>query len=58
MVPFWVYFILVGIAISAYMVIKTSREEQRLEMEQAEKEGQIYLERLKKERDRKQQPSA
>jgi len=58
MVPFWVYFILVGIAISAYMVIKTSREDQRLEMEQAEKEGQIYLERLKKERDRKQQPSA
>jgi len=58
MVPFWVYFILVGIAISAYMVIKTSREEQRLEMEQAEKEGQIYLERLKKERERKQQPSA
>lgn len=40
------------------MVIKTSREEQRLEMEQAEKEGQIYLERLKKERERKQQPSA
>lgn len=57
MVPFWVYIILGGIIISAYMVIKTSREERKLEMEEAEREGQVYLERMKKERERKQQTS-
>lgn len=57
MVPFWVYIILAGIVISAYMVIKTSREERKLEMEEAEREGQVYLERMKKERERKRQTS-
>ena len=49
-IPFWVYFVVVGIIISAYMVMKTGREERRIEEEIIEKEGEIYIERLEKER--------
>jgi Na+/glutamate symporter len=45
-IPIWVYAVVVGIVISALMAIKTGREERMLEMENIEKEGEIYLTRL------------
>lgn len=41
---------MVGIVISALMAIKTGREERQLELETIEKEGEIYMERLEREK--------
>ena len=49
-IPIWVYFALAGIMISAYMVIRTGKEERRVENESIELEGKVYMERLEKER--------
>ncbi|SDN12714.1 sporulation YhaL family protein [Bacillus sp. OK048] len=52
-IPIWVYAVVVGIVISALMAIKTGREERLLEMENIEKEGEIYLTRLEEEKERR-----
>jgi Na+/glutamate symporter len=49
-IPIWVYAVVVGIVISALMAIKTGREERLLEQETIQKEGEIYMERLKREK--------
>jgi Na+/glutamate symporter len=49
-IPIWVYAVVVGIVISALMAIKTGREERLLEQETIEKEGEIYMERLEREK--------
>ncbi|MBY0144880.1 sporulation YhaL family protein [Neobacillus niacini] len=53
-IPIWVYAVVVGIVISALMAIKTGREERMLEMENIEKEGEIYLNRLEQEKERRE----
>lgn len=53
-IPIWVFAVVAGIVISAIMAIKTGREEHQLEMESIEKEGEIYLERLEKEKERRE----
>jgi hypothetical protein len=53
-IPLWMYFVIAGIMISAYMVIRTGREEKRIEDEVIEKEGEIYMKRLEEEREEKQ----
>ncbi|MBB6443465.1 sporulation YhaL family protein [Bacillus benzoevorans] len=53
--PFWIYFVVAGIMTSAYMVIKTGREDRRVEEEIIEREGQIYMERLEKKRSEKKE---
>ncbi|MDR7076701.1 Na+/glutamate symporter [Neobacillus niacini] len=53
-IPIWVYAVVVGIVISALMAIKTGREERLLEMENIEKEGEIYLTRLEEEKERRE----
>jgi Na+/glutamate symporter len=50
-IPIWVYAVVVGIVISALMAIKTGREERQLEMESIEKEGEIYITRLEREKE-------
>jgi hypothetical protein len=50
-IPIWVFAVLIGIMISAYMAIKTGKEERQLEMESIEREGEIYMKRLEKEKD-------
>ncbi|WP_394233454.1 sporulation YhaL family protein [Niallia oryzisoli] len=52
-IPFWIYFVVAGIILSAYMVIRTGREERQMEEEIIEREGEIYMERLEKEREDK-----
>lgn len=50
-IPIWVFAVLIGIMISAYMAIRTGKEERKLEMESIEREGEIYMKRLEKEKD-------
>jgi hypothetical protein len=50
-IPIWVYAVVVGIIISALMAIKTGREERSLEMEDIEREGEIYMKRLEREKE-------
>jgi Na+/glutamate symporter len=53
-IPIWVYAIVVGIVVSALMAIKTGREERLLEMENIEKEGEIYITRLEREKEKRE----
>ncbi|WP_283248200.1 sporulation YhaL family protein [Bacillus sp. FJAT-50079] len=53
--PFWVYFVIVGIFASAFMTIKTAKEDRELEREWIEKEGEVYVERMRKEKERRKQ---
>jgi len=50
MVPIWVYFVLVGIIVSAIMVIKTGNEERQIDNKYIEKEGNVYIERMYEEK--------
>lgn len=50
-IPIWVYAVVVGIVISALMAIKTGREERELEAEDIEREGEIYMKRLEREKE-------
>ncbi|GLB58797.1 sporulation YhaL family protein [Cytobacillus sp. NCCP-133] len=51
MIPFWVYFIAAGIVVSAYMAVKTGREEKKVENDSIEREGEIYMKRLEREKE-------
>lgn len=51
--PFWVWLVVLGILFSAYMTIRTNREEREMELKEAEQEGEIYLERIREEREKR-----
>lgn len=51
--PFWVYLVIVGVFISAFMAVKTAREDREMELEWIEKEGEVYLERMKEEKEKR-----
>ncbi|MGE8205129.1 sporulation YhaL family protein [Heyndrickxia sp. NPDC080065] len=53
--PIWIYLCLAGIAVSAFMAVKTSREDRKLEQEWIEKEGEEYIERMEEEKERRKQ---
>jgi Na+/glutamate symporter len=50
-IPIWVYAVVVGIVVSALMALKTGREERLLEMEDIEQEGEIFMKRLEREKE-------
>jgi hypothetical protein len=50
-IPFWVFVVVVGIVVSALMAMKTGREERKLELENIEREGEIYITRLEREKE-------
>ncbi|WHY78896.1 sporulation YhaL family protein [Neobacillus sp. WH10] len=50
-IPIWIYAVVVGIVISALMAIKTGREERLVELEDIEREGEIYIKRLEREKE-------
>ncbi|MED1561056.1 hypothetical protein AJ85_07175 [Alkalihalobacillus alcalophilus ATCC 27647 = CGMCC 1.3604] len=51
--PWWIFLVIFGILFSAYMSMKYSLEERHVEHEFIEKEGQIYLERIEEEREKR-----
>lgn len=57
-IPIWVYAVVVGIVISALMAIKTGREERQLELENIEREGEVFMDRLDKEKEQRKEMKA
>lgn len=51
--PWWIYLILVGVIFSAYMIVRTTLEEKKLEESFIESEGQVYIDRLNEEKEKK-----
>ncbi|MFT4416726.1 sporulation YhaL family protein [Fredinandcohnia humi] len=52
-IPWFVYVALFGVLFSAYMVIRTTREDRQVEKSFIEQEGNIYIERMKNEREKR-----
>lgn len=50
-IPVWILLLVGGIIISAFMAVKVGREEREEEREIIEREGEVYMERLKKEKE-------
>lgn len=55
--PLWIYVVMFGIIFSAFMVIKTAKDEQEIEGKFIEKEGEAFLEKVRKESQQKIQNS-
>ncbi|CAI8769383.1 MULTISPECIES: sporulation YhaL family protein [Bacillus] len=55
--PWWIYLVIIGIVVSGYMVLYTSKKEQEMDNEFIEKEGEVYMKRLEEERERRNQES-
>ncbi|MGR3763428.1 sporulation YhaL family protein [Rossellomorea sp. NS-SX7] len=53
--PIWMYFVVAGIFASAFMTIKSAKEEKQLEDEWIEKEGAVYISRMEEEKERRRQ---
>jgi Na+/glutamate symporter len=53
-VPVWVFAVVAGIIVSAIMAIKSGKEDRKVEMELIEREGEVYMERLEKEKEKRQ----
>lgn len=51
--PWWIYLILAGIAFSGYMTIRTAKEEKEIDQSFIEREGEIYIERMNLEKERR-----
>ncbi|MDF0726902.1 sporulation YhaL family protein [Cytobacillus sp. S13-E01] len=49
-VPWWVYLVISGIIFSAYMTIRTARNEREIDNSYLEQEGQVYIERMNSEK--------
>ncbi|MFF2455902.1 MULTISPECIES: sporulation YhaL family protein [Peribacillus] len=51
--PIWIWFVFIGIIVSAVMAIWTARQERLIDDAWIEKEGQKYIERMEEERERR-----
>ncbi|MFC0296385.1 sporulation YhaL family protein [Geobacillus jurassicus] len=51
--PWWVYLVVAGILFSGYMTVKTAAREREIDEAFIEKEGEIYMERIRQERERR-----
>ncbi|GIN73846.1 hypothetical protein J14TS2_43210 [Bacillus sp. J14TS2] len=48
--PIWIYVVVAGIFLSAFMAVKTAKEDRDMEEEWIEQEGQVYVDRMQKEK--------
>lgn len=55
--PWWVYLCIVGIIFSAYKLMTTAKEEEKIDQAFIEKEGRVYIERMEKEKERRMKQS-
>jgi hypothetical protein len=51
--PFWVYLVVMGIFFSGFMAIRTGQKEREIDDMYIEKEGQVYMERIEVEREKR-----
>ena len=47
--PWWIYLVIIGIVLSGYMVLYTSKKEQEMDNDFIEKEGEVYMKRLEED---------
>ncbi|MBO9128737.1 sporulation YhaL family protein [Bacillus sp. 165] len=52
LLPWWVYLVIVGIIISGYMVLYTSKKEEEIDQAYVEREGEIYMDRIREAREK------
>ena len=57
-IPWWVFIIMLFICFSGYMSYRAMRAERRLEQQFIEREGQIFMERIKQEKERRKEASS
>ncbi|MEB1807983.1 MAG: sporulation YhaL family protein [Bacillaceae bacterium] len=55
--PWWMYIVILGIIISAYYFIKHSLEDKKVDDEFIEKEGQVFMERIQEDREKRKRYS-
>lgn len=53
-IPIWVIAVAAGIVFSAFMAVKTGKEEREKELESIELEGELYMKRLEQEREQRE----
>jgi hypothetical protein len=53
--PWWIYLCIIGILVSGYMAFKSSREDKKIDDTFIEQEGQVYLDRIEQERQKKKE---
>jgi hypothetical protein len=46
-VSLWVYAIIFGIVVSGYMAVRTAAKERAIDEAMIEKEGEVYMERIR-----------
>lgn len=56
-IPWWVLIVLMFICFSGYMSFRAMRAEKMLEQQFIEREGEVYMERMQREREKRQQQS-
>ncbi|MDG4656747.1 sporulation YhaL family protein [Ectobacillus antri] len=49
----WVYLVMIGIVVSGYMVLHTAKKEEEMDQEFIEREGEVYMKRLRAEQERR-----
>ncbi|MGM0846378.1 MAG: sporulation YhaL family protein [Bacillota bacterium] len=55
--PIWMYLIVAGIFVSAYMAMKSAKEDREVENEWIEQEGEVYIKRMEDEKEKRRQLS-
>jgi hypothetical protein len=53
--PWWIYLVVGGIGVSGIMMVKTSQRDREMQQFYIEREGQVFIERIKYEKERRQQ---
>lgn len=54
-IPWWVFMMVLFIFFSGYMSFRAMRAEQKLEQQFIEQEGEVYIERMREEQERKRE---
>jgi hypothetical protein len=54
-IPWWIYLVVGGIGVSGAMMVKTSQKDREMQQFYIEREGQVFIERIKYEKERRQQ---
>ncbi|MGL4523719.1 MAG: sporulation YhaL family protein [Bacilli bacterium] len=50
--PWWMYFVVLGILVSGYMTLYWNRKEHILEQVEIEEQGKVYMERIHNAREK------
>jgi hypothetical protein len=53
--PWWIYLVVTGILGSGIMMIKTGKMDRKMQQFYIEREGQVFIERIKYEKEKRQQ---